>query len=505
MNHLFNAIIFICFFLLSPVILAQNLPIFEENFESLEKDRLTNGVVGSAINLKAEASDRTVLRYDIDHSKWKESFTLMAWVWAEADYEAYKIMDLEVNYADSTQLKWQLLKQMNNAWASEIHGNDAKLAYKPGFKRQLITKRWNLLSLSFNIQKEEVAFYYNGLQVAIYSIEDFIPESPALQISIQIGGDQKGDLGEWETFNGSIDDIKLYNSAWTRAEVKDYYRQFKLPEIEEHNSKSIDTLRIMSYNIWHGGNETGKGIGYLRIVDLIKQSKADIIAIQETYGSGAKIADELGFYFYLRSSNISIISRYPIAETLPAYKSFHHASASILIGDKSIVFNSIWLNYPIDYWGKIDRGEKIDIEKWKITQYGNKKTMEGIIDSLKPALENSKNTPVIIAGDFNSGSHLDWIPATQHMNAGYIMPFPTSQYLEILGFRDSFREFSPNPLKKRGLTWTPINPSTFQDRIDYIYIKNNSVKIVNSYIIDSHPIQYPSDHASLITTILLPE
>ncbi|MBE8712637.1 endonuclease/exonuclease/phosphatase family protein [Sphingobacterium hungaricum] len=502
MKFLFHFLMIYCS-LLSHTVVAQENLLLEENFETFTEDRLSKGILRKALNLKADASKRIAVSYDIDPKKWKESFTLMAWVWAEEDFESYKIIDLSINYPDSVQLNYQLQKQMNNAWASEIYSKHAKYEYKPGFKRQLITQGWNLLSLSFNAQKHEVAFYYNGQQVAIYSLENFIPKTVPLSIRIQIGGDQKGDLGEWETFNGMIDDVKLFNYAWNQKNVRQYYKQLVPSEIIKQNAKPVDSLRIMTYNIWHGGNETGKGIGYKRIVDIIKQSKADIIAMQETYGSGAKIADELGYYFYLRSDNISIMSRYPIEETLPAYKSFHNANVKILIADRSIVFSSIWLNYPIDYWGEIDKGIKLDVEKWEIAQDGNKQTMEGIIQSLKPALENSKLIPVIIAGDFNSGSHLDWISSVRHLNSGYVMPFPTSIYLESMGFRDSFREIFPDPLKTRGLTWTPINPNTFQDRIDYIYIKSKTVKIINSKIINSHPVKYPSDHAALLTTITL--
>ena len=45
------------------------------------------------------------------------------------------------------------------------------------------------------------------------------------------------------------------------------------------------TFRTMTWNIWHGGREDGERIGPQRVVDVIRQSKADIVAMQETYGS----------------------------------------------------------------------------------------------------------------------------------------------------------------------------------------------------------------------------
>lgn len=88
----------------------------------------------------------------------------------------------------------------------------------------------------------------------------------------------------------------------------------------------------------------------------------------------------------------------------------------------------------------------------------------------------------------------------KELNAGYTMEFPTSKYLDSLGFKDIYREIFPNPAENRGITWTPINPKTHQDRIYYIYLKGNHLKIENSKVVNFHPIRYPSDHAAVKTT-----
>ena len=125
--------------------------------------------------------------------------------------------------------------------------------------------------------------------------------------------------------------------------------------------------------------------------------------------------------------------------------------------------------------------------------------MEGIIKNLTTIQTSNPEYPIILAGDFNSGSHLDWVSEVKDLNAGYIMPFPTRIYLEGLGFKDSFREVHKDPKKERGITWTPINPKTHQDRIDFIFYKGEKLRVMDSKVINKHPIRFPSDHAAVVS------
>jgi hypothetical protein len=60
-------------------------------------------------------------------------------------------------------------------------------------------------------------------------------------------------------------------------------------------------LQVLAWNIWNGGdearyaeNEAIKRAKQQAIVDVIKASGADVIAMVETYGSGEAIAAGLG-------------------------------------------------------------------------------------------------------------------------------------------------------------------------------------------------------------------
>lgn len=261
-------------------------------------------------------------------------------------------------------------------------------------------------------------------------------------------------------------------------------------------------LKVMTFNIWHGGRETGEEAGPQRVVDVIRDSGADIVAMQETYGSGERIAKALGYHLYLRSSNLSIMSRYPIVDTLDAHDPFNSGAVVIEIDGKHVVVACNWLNFPFDYWDMLEKGKAINPLEWREQFNGEKNAgiLRGILHKLRPAIANADEVPVIVCGDFNSGSHLDWIPETRHFNGGYVMPFPATLLMERTGFRDAFRQVHPNPLTDRGITWTPINPVAHQDRIDYVFYKGGSIRPIAAEVINTHAQAYPSDHGAVVVT-----
>ena len=94
-------------------------------------------------------------------------------------------------------------------------------------------------------------------------------------------------------------------------------------------------LQVLAWNIWNGGDgaryaedESVKRAKQQAIVDVIKASGADVIAIVETYGSGEAIAAGLGFHFHPRGENVSILSRWPIVEDVSVYKPFNPVLAT---------------------------------------------------------------------------------------------------------------------------------------------------------------------------------
>ncbi len=100
-------------------------------------------------------------------------------------------------------------------------------------------------------------------------------------------------------------------------------------------------LQILAWNIWNGGDEAryvedepAKRAKQQAIVDVIKASGADVVAMVETYGSGEAIAAGLGFHFHPRGTNVSILSRWPVVEDVSIYKPFNCVGAIVELPGK---------------------------------------------------------------------------------------------------------------------------------------------------------------------------
>jgi len=121
------------------------------------------------------------------------------------------------------------------------------------------------------------------------------------------------DGSERESFPGWIDELWVEDRVLTADEIGKLYSLHRDKILQPQLDSNVSIINVMTFNIWNGGREMGAEIGVKRVIDVIRDSDEDIICMQETYGSGPIIADALGYFFYLRSSNLSIMSRFPIA------------------------------------------------------------------------------------------------------------------------------------------------------------------------------------------------
>ncbi len=265
-------------------------------------------------------------------------------------------------------------------------------------------------------------------------------------------------------------------------------------------TKAKDSFKVMAWNIWHGGREDGKEIGPKRVIEIIKDSKADIVAMQETYGSGEIISKGLGFHFLPRGTNLSIHSRYRIIEDISVFEKFKCVGALIELPTKEkLAFYCIWLPYGKDIWLNKSR-EGLDKSALQKACEPSAKDLRKIHAAIEKRLSAKKyaDVSVMISGDFNSMSHLDYGESSTDQYESPIA-WATSQILVDAGFRDSYRETNPVVDRKVDSTWTPRFPEQEQDRIDFIYYKSKNWKAKKSYVIQNHKVKFPSDHAALVT------
>jgi len=119
--------------------------------------------------------------------------------------------------------------------------------------------------------------------------------------------------------------------------------------------------------------------------------------------------------------------------------------------------------------------------------------------------------------DFGSASAKNEAFAKARNAPAQEIQWPVSyQLVEECGFKDSFRQANPDPMKNFGLTWSPGYPKgvlkddEVHDRIDFIYHRGNpkfTMRCIESYTIDEAPAPrlYPSDHRAVVSRIAFEE
>ncbi len=275
---------------------------------------------------------------------------------------------------------------------------------------------------------------------------------------------------------------------------------------QQNSTSKAKPLSVMAWNIWHGGREDGETQGPQRVIEVIRESGVDIVAMQETYGSGELISKELGFNFKPRGTNVSIHSRYPVVEDISVFEAFKVVGALIELPDKQrVAFYSIWLPYNKEIWADGTR-DTANPEDMKSACQASCDDLIKIRNQITERLADQKysGVPVIIAGDFNSMSSLDYRSCFKDQ-FGVAIDWATSHILLDAGFRDSYRELNPEVNRIDDRTWTPRFPKQEQDRIDFVYYRGNSLNAIESKVIDAHAEKFPSDHAALVTRFAWPK
>ena len=268
-------------------------------------------------------------------------------------------------------------------------------------------------------------------------------------------------------------------------------------------SRSGESLRVMTWNIWHGGREDGDARGPAQVAEAIRQSGADVVALQETYGSGEAIAKSLGFHFHPRGTNVSILSRYPVVEDLSVGGEFNGVGALIELPSGSrVACYSVWLPFKGDIWLPGNR-ERASLDEWLAVCQPSADELAKLLPLIEERLAADKyrDVAVVVAGDFNSMSHLDYSAVNEDLY-GQTVEWPTSRLMSDARFRDSYREANPVVNRHLDATWTPRFPEQQQDRIDFVYYRGPQWQVAESQVLQQVAGGWPSDHAAVLTTFV---
>ncbi len=257
-------------------------------------------------------------------------------------------------------------------------------------------------------------------------------------------------------------------------------------------------LKTLMFNIWLEGTKVSGGFD--GIVNEISATNADIVALSEVsnYGGvdftqrlvGALSKKGFKYYSYKASKDTGIISRFPIK----SHTDFDRFTKSVIdVNGVNLAFYSGHLDYK-NYAAYLPRGydgnSSAKLPKPETTvdnilkandSSARPASIRAFISDAKREIESG--SAIIMAGDFNEPSWLDWIyeNRTSFDHNGVVIAWTSTKLLSEAGFQDAYRAKYPSPILNPGFTWVSDNPAKKvneltwaptadeRDRIDYVF------------------------------------
>ena len=229
-----------------------------------------------------------------------------------------------------------------------------------------------------------------------------------------------------------------------------------------------ETLSLLSWNTEHYGWER-RSVEERKLLEdnmfeLVRAVNPDIFLMQETYGSFERFKAALpGYDARLLGRCNCIFSRFPIVATHEPYRekgnygepnggAFNLQVAELDVGGMRLrvcPMAMFWLPYCVKTPADLTADQLLawESERQNYDAAPRPQAISGILAGMAPFLAERDDVPILVAGDFNSHSHLDWTPATGAWpgHEGRTVPWQVSTRMANAGFTDVFRSLYPDP------------------------------------------------------------
>lgn len=262
------------------------------------------------------------------------------------------------------------------------------------------------------------------------------------------------------------------------------------------------TFKVLQFNIWQEGTVVEGG--FEAIADEIIRSDADFVTLSEVRNyHNTRFCDRITealkrrgkIYYSFYSEDSGLLSRFPITDSVTVYPLKDDRGsmykALIRMGNTEVALFTAHLDYRNCAYYDV-RGydgnswhKRMPVTDVDSVLYLNRLSVrDDAMECFIREAEKDRDAGrlVLLGGDFNEPSHLDWTEATKdkYDHQGLVVPWDVSVMLARAGYKDVYREMYPDPLTHPGFTcpadckdislnrlvWSP--QADDRERIDYI-------------------------------------
>ncbi|MEM9379184.1 MAG: endonuclease/exonuclease/phosphatase family protein [Planctomycetota bacterium] len=245
-----------------------------------------------------------------------------------------------------------------------------------------------------------------------------------------------------------------------------------------------DRLRVLVWNVERGANPYDRGAE--KALGVVRAVKPDVCLLQESYDIdgerptlGAWMADELGWTAWQGESPHLCVLTPLTVEARYEHAPWHGVGARLVDGrGRALDVYSIWIDWRAYLPYALAEDPTItDAALLACETEGSNRVAQAraLLDHLAKSGRTAREVPLLVGGDWNCPSHLDWTPDTARaFRFKRPLALPVSRMVAEAGFVDVFRQVHPDPLRVPGFTWTPLERGSVEeprplDRIDRLY------------------------------------
>ena len=312
-----------------------------------------------------------------------------------------------------------------------------------------------------------------------------------------------------------------------------HQRQTSSHEDSNTDATANTHLRVLVWNVLHGANDVDQGAE--KALAIIRSAEPDIVLLQESYDIdgdrprlGEWLAGELGWNQHqAQSTHLCVLTPMELEATF--FHDVWHGVGALLRDSeqRELLAWSIWIDYRAYLGYELRDNPDMSDETLLAAEDQRSNRLQqskAIIAHLQESGQLASEVPLLVGGDWNTPSHLDWIKDTTRVYKNRRnLALPVSLAMADAGFTDTFRTVHPNAVQYPGITWSPMfrGPNHGEEgveqafhRIDRLYLKNPanavdgwSLRPVAGAVLpliwedDLIPIEqrmFPSDHGALL-------